>query len=146
MLRTEKNISDFQRELMKWGNKNFQKFPWRDIDDPYKILVSEFMLHRTRALQVEPVYSTFIEDYPSLELFSQAKPQDIKEELSTLGLSWRIDNLINALREIHNKYDSVPSNYDILISFHGIGQYIAGATVCFSSNQNALNFNIFTIS
>ena len=129
-------IKIFQQELIEWGRENFQAFLWRETKDPYRILVSEFMLHRTRAIQVEPVYVDFINEYPSLEEFSKSNQREIKERLNTLGLTWRTENLINAMREIHNKYGSVPDDLDKLLNIHGIGQYIAGATVCFSSNQN----------
>jgi len=38
-------INTIQLLIKNWGNKNLRSFPWRFIDDPYKVLVSEFMLH-----------------------------------------------------------------------------------------------------
>lgn len=134
---SNKNIEIFQNALLSWGKVNFQDFPWRATGDPYRILVSEFMLHRTRASQVKPVYEEFIDNYPSLNEFLRAEDIEIRKKLETLGLSWRTENLIRALREFQIKYQAVPNDYQQLKSIHGIGQYIAGATVCFSSNTNS---------
>lgn len=121
--------------IRNWGNGKLRNFPWRFVDDPYIILVSEFMLHRTQALQVEPVFNIFITRYPSLYTFFQGNYQEIYEILMPLGLNWRIRNMIDALRQLWINYQSVPTEYEKLIAIHGIGQYIAGATVCFSTKQ-----------
>ena len=55
--------------------------------------------------------------------------------LQPLGLRWRIERMISALHEIRIRFGEVPQNYDELVYIAGIGPYIAGATVCFSSNQ-----------
>ncbi len=34
--------------------------------DPYKIMIAEFMLHRTKAEQVAPVYQKFLKKYPDV--------------------------------------------------------------------------------
>lgn len=133
---TESSIKQFRKNLLVWGKKHFQKFPWRKSHCPYKILVSEFMLHRTRAKQVVPVYIEFINQYPSLAAFNNSDFEEIKKLLNPLGLNWRIENMIGALREISKTHDEVPADYEQLKSIYGIGQYIAGATVCFSSNSN----------
>ncbi|MDO9087977.1 MAG: hypothetical protein Q7U53_17355 [Anaerolineaceae bacterium] len=130
-----KKIEFFQFELNKWGKTNIKKYPWRYVDDAYMILVSEFMLHRTQVLQVVPIYEEFIRRYPDLDAFGQTNEEDVSLLLQSLGLRWRIERMIAALQEIKLRFGEVPQNYNDLISIPGIGPYIAGATVCFSSNQ-----------
>lgn len=130
-----KMIEIFQNELNQWGKTNIKKYPWRYVDDAYLILVSEFMLHRTQVLQVVPIYEEFIRRYPDIDAFCQAIEDYISYLLQSLGLRWRIEKMIAALHAIRMRYGEVPQNYDALISVPGIGPYIAGATVCFSSNQ-----------
>jgi A/G-specific adenine glycosylase len=43
--------------------------------------------------------------------------------------------MIKALNYLWENYHEVPTDFDQLISVEGIGQYIAGATVCFSKNE-----------
>lgn len=110
-------------------------YPWRFIDDPYKVLVSEFMLHRTRADQVVPVYEAFIERYTDIEGFVQESDEAIFDKLKSLGLYWRIHGLIRAVNQLYEKYKRIPVDYDALIEIAGIGPYIAGAVVCFAGDQ-----------
>jgi len=127
-------IKSFRRKVIRWGKKNTRSFPWRYQDNPYRILVSEFMLHRTQARQVEPVYNDFISRYPTLTSFCSSNKEEIAETLKSLGLTWRILGMITALNEILISFGDVPISYEKLITISGIGQYIAGATVCFSQN------------
>jgi len=129
-------ISIFRGQLMLWGKENIRYYPWRYQEDPYKILVSEFMLHRTQTCQVIPVFEKFISNFPTLEDFFKADQKKIVEILESLGLDWRIKGMIDALIEIWNKYKEVPVDYEKLTNIRGIGQYIAGATICFSKNYN----------
>lgn len=110
-------------------------YPWRYQDDPYKVLVSEFMLHRTQARQVVPVYNEFIQNYPTLASFSGANKKEIVKTLKSLGLAWRVKGMISALNELKTSHGALPESYEELLAIRGIGQYIAGATICFSKNQ-----------
>jgi len=136
MIRTDERALRMMRQSLKiWGKQNGKNYPWRYLEDPYMILVSEFMLHRTQVNQVIPVYEVFIQKYPNIKAFYDADNDEIRMLLNSLGLSWRIEGMIMALREIHEKYTSIPVSYDKLIAIQGIGQYIAGATICFSTNE-----------
>ncbi len=121
--------------LREWGNDNIRQYPWRYVADPYCVLVSEFMLHRTQTVQVVPVYERFIREYPDLAILQEADRKHVSTLLQPLGLKWRIAGMLDALSEIWRLYGSVPYDYEKLISVRGIGSYIAGATVCFTQNQ-----------
>jgi A/G-specific adenine glycosylase len=81
-----------------------------------------------------PVYKEFINRYPTLQDYSNSDRSDAEELLSTLGLFWRIQGMLDALDELWNSFGRVPVDLDNLKEIKGIGQYIAGATVCFSTN------------
>jgi A/G-specific adenine glycosylase len=133
--RESEAIDRFRNFLLVWGEENIRKFPWRYRDDPYAVLVSEFMLHRTQARQVVPIYENFMAQYPTLSDFSEADPDTVRTGLQSLGLGWRINGMIAALKEIWTLYGFVPVDYEKLTDISGIGQYIAGATICFSQNE-----------
>ena len=116
--------------LKEWGKKNLRSFPWRETRDPYCVLMAEFMLIRTQARQVEPVYREFIDCYPTLKDAADASREDIQNILSPLGLSWRADRVYEAVQELHAKGGEVPSDRDELLSLPGVSQYIAGAVRC----------------
>ena len=110
-------------------------YPWRNTDDPYQIFISEIMLHRTRASQVAPVYEKFIEEYPTIHNFVNEKEEVIEEKIKSLGLFWRIEGLIRAVHQLYASYGEIPVDYEKLTAIQGVGPYIAGAVVCFASNQ-----------
>ncbi|MEW5873410.1 MAG: DNA-binding protein [Chloroflexota bacterium] len=121
--------------LLKWGNEHQRFYPWRNSEDPYIVLVSEFMLHRTQTNQVEPIFLNFVRLYPTLADYVRASRSEVVKLLKPLGLNWRITGMLNALDILWEKYSCVPSDYEKLIAIQGIGQYIAGATICFTTNK-----------
>jgi len=50
----------FVRTLLQWFEINSRDFPWREEYDPFKVLVSEILLQKTKAENVVPVYNKFI--------------------------------------------------------------------------------------
>lgn len=135
MIFDNSSVFNFQLFISGWGVNNNRSFPWRYSNDPYKVLASEFMLHRTRAMQVTPIYELFIRKYPSLYVFSNSKSDEIFDLLSPLGLTWRIEGMISAFAQLWQMYGEIPLDYEKLKSIKGIGQYIAGATLCFTLNK-----------
>ena len=69
-----------------WGEQHRRKFPWRNTTDAYAILIAEFMLQKTNASLVAPLYEKFMEQYPTVEALAEAEFIDIKNILLPLGL------------------------------------------------------------
>jgi len=135
---------ELRKKIMNWYSKNGRDFPWRHTLDPYKIMIAEFMLHRTKAEQVVPVYLEFIKEYPDIKSLVKAK-STIKYFTAHLGLHWRNRHFIESARYITNIYNNkFPENYDELRKIPGIGDYIAGAimAVCFNKPAPVVDSNI----
>jgi A/G-specific adenine glycosylase len=131
-------IQQFQQTLNSWWQINKRDFPWRHNRSPYRTLIAEVMLRRTRAEQVVSVFENFIHCYPTLSLAAMANPEDIQAILYPLGLNWRIDNIINLLKTIHDRYgEIIPTELEILKTLPGVGDYVAGAVACFAGGQCA---------
>ena len=140
-----RKASFVQSRILEWYHDNSRDFPWRHTRDLYKIMVAEFMLHRTRAEQVVPVYNEFIKRYPDVHSLAQADPDDIKNVTRHLGLHWRARHFIKAARYIIDKFSGkFPDNYDDLRKIPGVGEYIAGAifVVCFNKPAPVVDSNI----
>lgn len=128
-------------------NRNLYKrdFIWRHNPSPYKIMIAEFMLQRTKAEQVEPVYRKFIGEYPDLFKLAKAKESSVARFTNNLGLHKRGKNFICAAKYIINHFDGIfPKERDALLKIPGIGNYIAGAilTVCFNKPEYVIDANI----
>jgi A/G-specific adenine glycosylase len=123
-------------QLLQWGPLNFRCFPWRTTNDPYKILMSEVMLHRTQAIQVVPVYKNFIDHYPDSGTLSKASIAELHGILYPLGLRWRIDLIHKMAADLIDKWKGhVPFEKSDLLSLPGVSDYISGAVRCFAWNQ-----------
>lgn len=135
MICVTSQIERLREDLLSWGKQNTSEYPWRYTDNSYAVLVAEFMLHRTQARQVRPVYERFMSLFPTLSDFMKADLAVATDLLESLGLRWRIRGMIAALTELWNAYGEVPADLDKLMAVKGIGQYIASATVCFSGDR-----------
>ena len=55
---TPVHAPDFRRRLLRWFRRHGRDLPWRRTRDPYRVIVSEFMLQQTQVSRVESVLST----------------------------------------------------------------------------------------
>ena len=129
------DAAQIRRSIIKWGEENFRDFPWRMTNNPYHILMSEVMLHRTQARQVVPIYKQFIQTYPDINTLARATKEDIGKILYSLGLHWRIDLIHKMTIELTTRFNSkIPRSKEKLLSLPGVSEYIAGAVRCFAWN------------
>ncbi len=126
-------------------NRNFL---WRSSTDPYNILVAEFMLQRTKASQVEPVYKKLLKQYPTVFHLSRAKTKSIIKYTSKLGLHWRYKHFLESSKYIVKNFNGkFPETQNELLKIPGVGAYVAGAicAVCFNSADYVIDSNIARI-
>ena len=122
--------------LLRWYDHKGRKLPWRDIGDPYRILVSEIMLQQTRVSTVLKYYSAFIERFPSAESLAAASEEEVLAMWSGLGFYRRARNLHACARELVERYDSeVPRDPEALGMLPGIGRYTVGAILSAAHNS-----------
>lgn len=97
------------------------------------MLVSEILLHRTRAEQVVPVYQQFIRQFPSVRHLAKARQARVTRILHPLGLFWRNKLLKPLAIEIVTAHKGkVPSSKSQLEDLPGVSKYIAAAVSCFA--------------
>lgn len=145
MKQKQKEISFIRDKLLQWYKKNGRDFPWRQTPDPYKIMIAEFMLHRTRAEQVVPVYNHFIRKYPDISSLAHAEESDIKQFTAHLGLHWRYKHLLKSAKYVVNNLHGIfPDDYKDLQKIPGIGEYISCAIsiIAFSKPAPVVDSNI----
>ncbi len=65
-------IEWFQKQLISWAKQNLRDYPWRRTSDPYFILIAEFLLQRTDADTIVPIYEVFLARYPTVEKLALA--------------------------------------------------------------------------
>lgn len=143
-----KNIEWLKEQLLSWSKDNLRDYPWRRTKEPYSILVAEFLLQRTDADTVKPIYEIFLTKYPSLDELAIASLQDLSELLQPLGLFFRAERLLQTAWTIKDKYDGiVPQEEKELLKLPGIGKYTARAILsqAFDKPAAVLDTNVVRI-
>ncbi|MEM6280632.1 MAG: hypothetical protein AAF787_00445 [Chloroflexota bacterium] len=135
-MRPEDNLPDFHQRLLAWFAENQRTYPWRYIDNPFHLLMSELMLRRTRADQVVAVYRNFVAKYPDAVTLASADADTVATDLYSLGLAWRIPAFQQLVHTLVTEFDGiVPDDYKALTSLPGVGDYVASAICSFAFGQ-----------
>ncbi len=135
----------FHRSLLRWYSIHKRDLPWRKTRDPYRIMVSEFMLQQTRIETVIPYYDRFLKLFPSLPHLARAPFQKVLRAWAGLGYYARARNLHSAAKKILKDFGGeIPSTKEELISLPGFGPYTAGAvsSIAFDQPAAALDGNV----
>ncbi len=118
----------FRRRLLDFFRERKRDLPWREEDDPYRILVSEVMLQQTRVDTVIPYYRRWMERFPDLESLAGADLDEVLKMWTGLGYYRRARNLHAAVRLVREQHEgSVPDDLEKLSALPGVGDYTAGA-------------------
>jgi len=125
------------RRLLRWGRRNCKDYPWRFEDDPWLSLAAAFMLQRTRASQVVPVFSEFCVRFPSAQRLVDAGEAAAREITGRLGLHWRGRLLLELARQVASRGGTPPEVMDELRGFTGVGMYTAAAWLSLHRGKRA---------
>jgi len=130
---TRAQKASFTRKLLAWWAGAARDLPWRRTRDPYRVLVSEFMLQQTQVSRVAEYYPRFLERFPDLETLARARPRAVREAWDGLGYYARASNLHALARVVSNEHDgTLPDHPEELIKLPGVGRYTAGAVATFA--------------
>lgn len=129
-------IKEFQNLILNWSKENLMDYPWRSNRNPYKVLISEIFLTRTKAQQVLPIFIIFIKNYPTIEDFLDMDINIVSNIIQPLGLLFRSNYLRDIAKLIKSEFKGkIPDKFSELIRLKGIGYYGANAILCFGYNK-----------
>ena len=97
----------FRRGLLRWFRLHGRDLPWRLTRDPYRIVVSEFMLQQTQVSRVEGYFHRFLERYPTVEALAAASPLAVRESWEGLGYYRRAANLHRLAQTVVERHGGV---------------------------------------
>ena len=125
-----------QRRLLRWyGRHGRSGLPWRTTRDPYRTVVSEFMLAQTQVERVAPKFEAFLEQFPSFRALAQASRADVLREWKGFGYNSRAVRLHSLAQTVVQRYgETLPKDADELRSLPGVGRYTAAAIRAFAFN------------
>jgi A/G-specific adenine glycosylase len=117
---------------MRWATRHGRSFPWRQTSDPFKTLVAEMMLQRTRSDQVTPIYERFVGRYGSVAELAKAPSDEVTRILRPLGLASRATTFRKLAQiVVESGLDCPPIRAEDAIKLPGVGPYAASAVDAF---------------
>lgn len=127
------SLYQMAKPLVTWYRENKRDLPWRDIQDPYRIWISEIMLQQTRVEAVKPFYARFLRELPEVSDLAKAEEDKLLKLWEGLGYYNRVRNMQKAAQQIMEIHGGeFPREFESIRSLTGIGNYTAGAISSFA--------------
>ncbi|RJQ15083.1 MAG: DNA cytosine methyltransferase [Nitrospiraceae bacterium] len=132
--RTDSSLkTTFRRGFVTFFRKRGRKYKWRAIKNPYRILITEILLQRTKGDMVNEVWQDVI-----TACNPKSKHIDLgilEKVFNKIGLQYKIETItkLNSALGIYFN-GKVPPAFDELMQLPGVGIYIASATRTFAFN------------
>lgn len=113
--------------------------PWRETQDPYRILVSEIMLQQTQVARVVEKYPRFIKAFPNFKALDKAQLAKVYGLWQGMGYNRRALALKKTAHIIVNDYNgALPQTNEELCALPGIGKATASSIMAFAFNLPAV--------
>ncbi|MFZ0032602.1 MAG: hypothetical protein WAK84_12100 [Candidatus Cybelea sp.] len=127
-------MNAIQRRLLQWYRRQGRsELPWRTARDPYRTVVSEFMLAQTQVERVVPKFEAFVARFPGFAPLARATAADVLREWKGLGYNSRAVRLRRLAHVVVERYGGkLPAEREQLRVLPGIGPYTAAAIRAFA--------------
>lgn len=145
---TKASMDNFRHKIVLWHHRHKRSYPWRTTKDPFRVLIAEMMLRRTKADQVKGVYKRLFNEFPNLNSLAIANNRRLFKILYPLGLKWRMPSFRSVAREIKDRYrGEVPAIREELKTLPGVGDYVAGAvlSIAFKKKEWIVDSNVVRV-
>jgi len=132
----EEKVEYFRTRVIEFYLKHGRRWPWREIKDPYVVLVTELLLQKTTATQVAKVFSSFFSRFPTVKTLAIASESEIEDAIAKLGLRKRSRFLKEVAEHVVREFGGrIPDNRGDLLKLKGVGMYTANAVLCFAYDK-----------
>lgn len=120
------HAASFAALLLPWAEARGRTFPWRSTRDPWRILLAEVLLQRSRAKTVAKVYTDVLDRWPDPVALATAPLDELAATIRPLGLVARAPRLLALAKQIA-LLGEMPSSEPELAKLPGVGPYAAAA-------------------
>lgn len=139
---SSKRIAAFRRKIWRFYARHRRYLPFRETDDPYKIVVAEFMLQQTQVERVIPKYEAWLKKWPTWEALAAASRRELLQVWSGLGYNRRAIYLGRLAESVVNRFSGrLPDDPKLLQTLPGIGPYTAHAVLIFAFNKSLVTID-----
>lgn len=130
------HINRFKTFVWQFYKEFGRSFAWRNVQDPYLVLVSEIMLQQTQTYRVEPKFDQFIAAFPDVFALADAELRDVLGLWQGLGYNRRGKALWENAKRIVAEYNgTIPEDPEVLKTFSHIGPNTAASIAAFAYNK-----------
>ncbi len=127
---------EFVQLVSEKGIELYRDLPWRNIDDPYAVLVSEVMLQQTQVSRVQRYWTRWMELFPTVDALAAADTATILEIWQGLGYNRRALALKRACEACSADGGGLlPRTVDELVKLPGIGPATAAGVIAFAYDE-----------
>ncbi len=136
----EKKYSVVRENLLEWYDENKREYPWRKTTSLFQILITEILLQKTIASNVNNLYDDFFKKYKDFTAINNANIKSLQLDIKSLGLSNKRSKILKSLSEmIISKFNGkIPEDPMVLKEINGIAEYVSNAYACFGLNHRTL--------
>ena len=121
------------------GAELYRDLPWRNVDDPYGVLVSEVMLQQTQVARVMRYWNRWMSLFPTVDALAAADTATVLDAWQGLGYNRRALALKRACVQCAAENGGcLPRTVDGLVKLPGIGPATAAGVVAFAFDQPAV--------
>src|SRR5690606_22848475 len=130
---------DLHARVLDWFRDHRRSLPWRDDPEPWRVMVSEFMLQQTPVSRVLPVFDVWMRRWPTPADLAAEPSGEAVRAWGRLGYPRRALRLHAAAVEISERHGGeVPDSYEELLALPGVGDYTAAAISSFAFGRRAV--------
>jgi A/G-specific adenine glycosylase len=125
--------SPLHEPILSWYAAHRRALPWRSPGvTAWQVLVSEVMLQQTQVHRVLPVYTKWLERWPTPAHLAADSSGEAVRAWGRLGYPRRAIRLHGAASIIVSRHGgAVPDDYATLLALPGVGPYTADAVLSF---------------
>jgi len=133
--RLPEDLEAARAALVEWYEDDHREYPWRETDDPYRILVSEVMSQQTQLDRVVEPWRAFVDRWPSVDDLAAADRSEVVGfwTAHSLGYNNRAKYLHEAAGQVRDdhggEFPRTPAGLEELM---GVGPYTADAVASFA--------------
>ncbi len=114
--------------IFRWYKRHGRTLPWRNIRDPYRILIAEIMLHQTRVSRVLQIYPKFLRRFPTLRTLAAAPQAEVIIAWRGMGYNNRAVRIHRLARQLRiHQGGTFPQTLGGWMVLPGVGKYTAHA-------------------
>ncbi len=138
------DVPSLRAALLDWYDAHARSLPWRAPPgasvrtDPYRVWLSEVMLHQTTVPHATPYFERFTTCWPTVKDLAAAEDGELMAAWAGLGYYARARNLLACARAVTAEHGGAfPQTEVELLALPGVGAYTAAAVAAIAFDQPA---------